>query len=119
MDSPDFDTHRLDHALAHRRETNEVQRLAMLNRVKSWLIQEGARYGINDFYVFGSVTRPYRFTEKSDVDVAIEGIQPEYFFDAMASLSEAVGREVDLVDLSKCHFAERIRQRGLRCRGMS
>jgi len=34
------------------------------------------------------------------------------FFPAMAALSEAVGRDVDLVEVCKCPFAERIRQTG-------
>jgi predicted nucleotidyltransferase len=71
------------------------------------------QYGINRAYLFGSLTRPYRFTERSDVDVAVESIDSESFFQAMARLSEQVEREVDLVELSKCPFADRIRQQGI------
>jgi len=106
-------TDRLKLALSRRRERNEASRLAVLNQVKDWLASKGKDYGIHQAYIFGSVVRPYHFTEQSDVDVAVDSVLSEYFFDAMAGLSEAIGREVDLVDLSKCHFAERIRQRGL------
>jgi uncharacterized protein len=58
------------------------------------------------------VTRPYQFTRNSDVDVAVEQFNPEVFF-AMAALSETLERDVGLVDLSKCHFAHRIRQQGM------
>jgi predicted nucleotidyltransferase len=111
--STSWDTARLKRAILHRRARNEAQRLVTLEQAKRWLAAEGKRYGIDQAYLFGSVIRPYRFTEKSDLDIAVETIQPDTFFDALAHLSEAVGRDVDLVDLSKCHFAERIRQRGV------
>ena len=108
-----FETYLLDAALAHRREDNEKQQLAAVERITQWLESEGSRYGIDKAYLFGSVVRPYRFTERSDVDIAVERIEPDHFFGAMAALSEVLEREVDLVELSKCHFAHRIRQQGI------
>jgi predicted nucleotidyltransferase len=108
-----FDTYLLDAALARRREENEKQRLAAVERITQWLESEGNKYGIDKAYLFGSVVRPYRFTERSDVDIAVERIEPEHFFEAMAALSEMLEREVDLVQLSKCHFGDRIRQQGV------
>jgi hypothetical protein len=108
-----FETNLLDAALARRREDNEAQRLATLKRAIHWLETEGEQYGIHEAYLFGSVTHPYRFTSNSDVDVAIEQFNPEDFFVAMAALSETLECDVDLVDLSKCHFAHRIRQQGM------
>jgi hypothetical protein len=107
-----FDTHLLDAAIARRRERNEVERRVILRQVMQWLETQGQTYGIQRAYLFGSLLRPYHFTERSDVDVAVETIAPDDFFMAIASLSEFVGRDVDLVDLSKCHFAHRIRQQG-------
>jgi uncharacterized protein len=104
-----FKTNLLDAALARRREDNEAQRLATIKQAIYWLETEGEQYGINQAYLFGSVARPYQFTRNSDVDVAVEQFNPEDFFVAMAALSETLERDVDLVDLSKCHFAHRIR----------
>jgi predicted nucleotidyltransferase len=108
-----FPTPILDRALATRRQQNEQQRLATCDRVIAWLDGAGQRYGITRAYLFGSLTKPYRFTARSDVDVAVEAIDSESFFQAMSELSEQVGREVDLVELSKCPFADRIRQQGI------
>jgi uncharacterized protein len=109
-----FSTHLLDNALQHRRELNEKQRLVLLDRVIQWLEAHGQEYGIEQAYIFGSLTCPNRFAEHSDVDVAVETVNLARFFEAIAILSEAVERDVDLVDLSKCPFANQIRQRGIR-----
>ncbi|MEB3337724.1 MAG: nucleotidyltransferase domain-containing protein [Leptolyngbyaceae bacterium] len=103
----------LDRALAARRQHNEQQRLETVDRVIAWLESAGQRYGIDRAYLFGSMIRPYRFMDRSDVDVAVEAMDAEQFFQAMAELSEQVERDVDLVELSKCPFADRIRQQGV------
>jgi uncharacterized protein len=109
-----FSTALLDAALERRRALNEQQRLAALTRVTAWLETQGDLYDIQEAYLFGSIARPYQFSEHSDVDVAAENIRPDRFFDAMASLSEALERDVDLVELLKCPFAAKIRQQGIR-----
>lgn len=105
-----FETNLLDAALACRREDNEAQRLAAIKQAIHRLETEGEQYGIHEAYLFGSVTCPYQFTRNSDVNAAVEQFNPEDFFVAMATLSETLKRDVDLVDLSKYHFAHRIRQ---------
>lgn len=108
-----FDTSILDAAIAQRRKRHERQRLAVLSQAKGWLQIQGSRYGLEQVYLFGSLICPYRFTDASDVDIAVEQIGPEAMFSAMAALSEAVERDVDLIELSKCPFAHRIRQQGV------
>jgi predicted nucleotidyltransferase len=56
---------------------------------------------------------PGKFTETSDVDIAIDEVNPEYFFSVIGLLSTELGREVDLIELRKYHFACRIRQQGV------
>src|SRR5437588_6062842 len=59
--------------------------------------------------VFGSLVKPGRFSETSDVDIALER-EPEgmSIYQLIAQLSERLGRRVDVVLLSECHFRERI-----------
>jgi len=109
---PKFDTSLLDHALAEQRDRREHERLATLQQVLAWLDDYATVYGVNQAYIFGSLLRPGRFGRRSDVDIAVEALEANQFFQAMAALSEAVGRDVDLVELGKCPFAERIRQSG-------
>ena len=44
------------------------------------------------------------FTEGLDIDIAAESLAPEYFLTLMSALAAELGREVELVDLSRCHF---------------
>jgi hypothetical protein len=108
-----FDTSVLDAALAQRRAKNEQERQAILTRVLHLLDEVGPACSIQQAYVFGSLTKPNRFGLNSDVDIAVEQINPERFFEAMSKLSTYLGREVDLVELNKCHFADKIRREGV------
>lgn len=109
-----FDTSLLDRALAQRRAARERERQAVLAQLMDLLRELGPRYGISEAYIFGSVTRPGRFDERSDVDIAVERIAPEHLFDAIGAFSSALGREVDVIELRKCRFADRIRSQGIR-----
>jgi predicted nucleotidyltransferase len=53
-------------------------------------------------YLFGSVTRQGYFHPGSDVDLAIEGLNPEQYFELWHELSEAApGCFIDLRDISE------------------
>ncbi len=108
-----FDTYLLDEALARGRTAREKERQTALASVLRLLRELGPQYSIRSAYVFGSVCRPGRFTKDSDVDIAVEPMDPELFFAAMSAFALALGREVDLVELDKCHFAHRIREEGI------
>jgi predicted nucleotidyltransferase len=108
-----FNTYLLDEILAHRQDRLEYERQMVLERVIQWLEAFGIQYGIHRAYLFGSLTRPGHFKETSDVDIAVEQMNREDFFTVVGLVAEAVGRETDLVELDKCHFADRIRQAGI------
>lgn len=67
-----FPTSIFDEALAQRRLTNEKERLRLLQVMLGWLVENAGAYGFESGYVFGSVTKVDRFTQDSDVDVAVE-----------------------------------------------
>lgn len=108
-----FKTDILDRAIAKRRHNQEQQRQEILARVINWLETVGSQQGIKRAYIFGSLTRPGDFTEASDVDIAISGKLPEEFCTLISLLATTVEREVDLIHLEKCHFSDRIRDRGI------
>ena len=56
-------------------------------------------HGAVEVYVFGSAATG-KLREHSDVDLAIVGLPPEIFFQAMADAADILGRPVDLVDLA-------------------
>lgn len=52
-------------------------------------------------YLFGSLAQDGRFQERSDLDLAVEGIAPERFFKAWAAASRYSSIPVELVDLDE------------------
>ncbi|MEG3436474.1 nucleotidyltransferase domain-containing protein [Pannus brasiliensis CCIBt3594] len=108
-----FSTSDLDEIIADRRERRERERQFLLERAKQWLDEFSDEYGIETAYLFGSVTRPYRFHDDSDVDLAVEQIDMEGYFTAISELSTYLERDVDIIQLDRCFFADRIRQTGI------
>ncbi|MDB9389606.1 nucleotidyltransferase family protein [Microcystis aeruginosa] len=108
-----FPTPELDKILRERDIQREQERQTLLTKTQQWLDENAVEYGINRAYIFGSVTRSYKFHPGSDVDIAVENINPELHFDAISILSSYLGREVDIILLKNCHFAHRIREQGI------
>ena len=64
-----------------------------------------SEYGARSVIAFGSLVTPDRFTPWSDIDLAVEGVVPESFYDAAgaaADLGCRVGLKIDVVDLGAC-----------------
>lgn len=114
-----YDTSLVDRARARRHRRQEAVRKATLRHLIRLLDEHAAAFGLSEATIFGSITRSGRFKDDSDIDVAVEGLEAEAFFDTMSCLSSELGRPVDLVRLSSCHFADRIRERGIRWTRMS
>jgi len=108
-----FNTSKLDKILSDRISQNEQDRQKLLAKTLSWLDKFGLKYGIYKAFIFGSVTESHRFNQRSDVDIAVEQVNPEDFFMVISLLSEALEREVDVIEINKCHFANQIRQTGI------
>jgi predicted nucleotidyltransferase len=61
------------------------------------------RYGVNRIRVFGSLLHPDQFHAKSDVDLAVEGLAVQDYWDALADILFLDNEiTVDLVDPSTC-----------------
>ncbi|MEB3336776.1 MAG: nucleotidyltransferase domain-containing protein [Leptolyngbyaceae bacterium] len=111
--SPYFPTPLLDTALAKQQADQESTRQLLLKSALDWLQAEGLSFGIDRGYIFGSLTQSGRFTQNSDVDLAVETLNQGDPFGLISFLSTHVNREVDLVPLDQCHFADKIRQEGI------
>lgn len=108
-----FNTSYLDKALKEKRLRLEQQRQTLLKKTLYWLDEFGLKYGIKKAYIFGSVTQPYKFHSQSDIDIAVEEINAKDFFSVIGFISEALVRDVDVVQMNQCHFAHRIREQGI------
>ena len=99
--------HRLNH---ERAERNEVLRLEVRQRLRKVLRQLAPA---DEVVVFGSLAKPYRFTDTSDVDLALTA-EPRgmSLYQLTGLLAEQMGRPVDVVLLSECRFRDRIVREG-------
>lgn len=109
-----FQTTYLDRILAKQRSQLEQERQTLLEKTIDWLDNYGSQYGIKQAYIFGSLTRKNQFAKESDIDIAVEISNTDNFFSLIGFISEATGRDVDLILLNNCHFANRIRERGIK-----
>ena len=93
-----------------RAERNEALRMAVRERLRSVLRR---LVPVEQVVVFGSLTKPHRFTDTSDIDIALE-TEPagRSIYQLTALLAEEMGRPVDIVLLSECRFRDRIAKEG-------
>ena len=108
-----FDTSILDEALTKQRTNWEQNRQELVARIQAFLDEHAAQFGLEKVYIFGSLTKPRGFTDLSDIDVAVEQLPGEQYFKFAASLSASLGRDVDVIELNRCHFADKIRREGI------
>ena len=108
-----FPTPLLDARLAREKEQNEAARLQLLDLALQWLRTHGTTYGITHGYIFGSVTKPGHFTQNSDIDLAVDTWETGNICGLMGYLSLHLNRDVDVVPLDQCHFADKIRRLGM------
>ncbi|MBI2265734.1 MAG: nucleotidyltransferase domain-containing protein [Armatimonadetes bacterium] len=92
-----------------REEAMEAAQIAAQILIKS--------YDVEKVYLFGSVLRPEQFGERSDLDLAVVGLAPELYFEALAQLwkHKPKGLNLDLVPFEDANplFRERILQEGM------
>lgn len=91
----------------------EQLRRQVLDQLKSLLQSLKGKYCWQELYLFGSIITPGTFTETSDVDVAVSGLEKQALYSLTADLSRALGREVDVLILEESPIAERIRHKGI------
>lgn len=108
-----FPTPLLDARLAREKEQNEMERQRLLPLALTWLRTHSSTYGIIHGYVFGSVTEPGHFTQSSDIDIAVDTWETGDICGLMGYLSLHLNRDVDVVPLDQCHFADKIRHQGM------
>ncbi len=100
--------------LQDRDRTRQLRRLQLYHEVRKQLrtALEKAIPGAT-LYLFGSLTLPGVFNDRSDIDLAFE-IQPRGLneWQLTGELMEELGRRVDLVFLDRCRFADKIRREG-------
>jgi len=73
----------------------------------------GEEFGVKSVWLFGSAAEDD--TKAKDIDLAVEGLAPERFFDFYGRLFFELPKPVDLVDLSQePPIAAIVREKGVR-----
>ena len=111
-----FSTHLLDRAIKARREANERKRSELLEGALLCLGRLSKEIAFEEAYLYGSITKPYHFSSRSDIDIGFIGLKDEDFFRAMAFVSHELGTEVDIVQLESYRMTGKVKKEGIRWR---
>jgi predicted nucleotidyltransferase len=73
-------------------------------------------FGASKVYLFGSAVHEDWVHDRSDIDLAVEGLQEAHYFRALRELGELLpaGAELDLIELERAwpELAERVKKEG-------
>lgn len=111
-----FDTSVRDKAIRDRRRRQAAEQAELLKRVRQALLDIREPLGVRSAYIVGSVLSPDRWTESSDVDVAVGGCS-HAVLDVMKALEDATGKTVDVIDLDRHPVPETFIRCGVRVYG--
>jgi len=109
-----FSTHLLDRALIREQEEKERQRKKQITAAFKALNALSRRIPFDQAYIFGSLAKPHRFFEDSDVDIGFVGLKDQDFFQTIAFLSRELGREVDVIQLEDHPLRDKVIREGIR-----
>ena len=102
---------------ARRRRARVDERYAQATRDARAIVSEiAAQVNPRHIYQWGSLLDRRRFSEISDLDIAVEGLNgPAEFFQVLGIAMNATALPVDVVELEKvpADIAERIRKQGV------
>ena len=108
-----FDISLWRQATYSKRQSLERDRLDALDQ--TWMAIQQLRdfYQWDEIYLFGSITKPERFSQRSDIDIGIKGLNKYQHYRFISDLSGLLERGIDVVRLEDCPFAEAIVKRGV------
>ena len=72
------------------------------------------RYTWETLYVFGSLIKDGGFTPRSDVDIALGGLNKFDYYAFVGDISSLLNRTVDVINLEECPFVNSVISRGVK-----
>jgi predicted nucleotidyltransferase len=88
--------------------------LEILEELKEKIKDVFSDIPVKSLYIFGSLVKEGCFASFSDIDMAVEGLDTRYYFEAYTRLEETFSRNIDLVELERCKTRKIIEQNGLK-----
>lgn len=95
-------------------ESREEIRKQVLLQVDAALDTLAGSYSWDEAYMFGSLIKEGKFSNRSDVDIAIKGLNKFKHFAFVGDISALLGRGVDVIMLEDCHFRNSIISGGIK-----
>jgi predicted nucleotidyltransferase len=92
-------TYLLDKILAQKRKEQEEKRQQTIAKVKQAVAELAKSCSFQAAYIFGSLTKPSKFNDQSDIDIAFTGLSDADFFSTIAYLSDKLQRDTDIIQL--------------------
>jgi hypothetical protein len=92
----------------------EKMRITDLQQVEDTLRTLEKKYQWDEAYLFGSIVLEGRYRQKSDIDIALLGLKKYDYFKFIGEISDLLNRRVDVVLLEECHFAQFIKEKGIK-----
>jgi len=108
-----FDTSLWERIIEKRYEDREKKRQEILQALIKNLKDYFKDKKVKKVYILGSILREGEFYEFSDIDIAVGGLEENYFR-ISAEIEDIVDRDIDLIELEKCRFSNNIERHGLR-----
>ncbi|HOJ27480.1 MAG TPA: nucleotidyltransferase domain-containing protein [Spirochaetota bacterium] len=106
-------TYILDRIIHQKKEERERIRCELLEKVHTVIGELHSVIAFKEAYIFGSIIRPYSFTENSDIDIGFIGLDDKDLFKAMSFLSARLGYEVDVIQIERHRLGATILSEGL------
>jgi predicted nucleotidyltransferase len=100
MDLSSYVKHYLEETKKEKKETNKLY--SRLNRkARKTAKMLGPKYCLKKIYLFGSLIDRDTFYIKSDIDLAVEGLNSEEYLDLWGDLERNLQHSFDLVNLDR------------------
>lgn len=107
-------TYLLDKVIEQKKLQRERDRLTIIRRTFLVLDEMSDIIFFKDAFLFGTIIKPFRFFNESDVDIGFNGLSDKDYFKAMAYLSNCLNREVDIIQLERHRLSDKIVKEGMR-----
>ena len=107
MNQEKFDISIWERNLARKEEERRKLRQTVLVRLDQALKVLSEKYSWEEIFIFGSITRTGAFHDGSDVDTGVEDLDPLDHYAFVADISGLMERDVDIILLEECGFAEK------------
>jgi len=95
------------------KQNAEINRKKMFQKVWKTIEILSKKYDWEQIYIFGSLIKEGAFTNHSDIDIGISGLNKFDHFKFVSDISGILERNVDVALLEDLDFADVIKKRGV------